>query len=71
MIIFKRGLFDWLLPIWALPSVSEMRDKMQIFSQGINTQLGKVQAMIDGSPEDVVLICYLGSNGIEIGPDLW
>ena len=39
MIIFQRGLFDCLLPIWALPSVSEMRDKMQVFSQGINTLL--------------------------------
>ena len=27
-IIFQRGLLDWSLPIWTLPSVSEIRDKM-------------------------------------------
>ena len=29
-IIFQRGLLDWLLPIWTLPSVSEIGDKMQV-----------------------------------------
>ena len=29
-IIFQRGLLDWLLPIWTLPSVCEIRDKMQV-----------------------------------------
>ena len=38
-IIIKRGLLDWLLLIWTLPSVCEIRDKMQVVLQGINTQL--------------------------------
>ena len=26
----KREILDWLLPIWTLPSVCEIRDKMQV-----------------------------------------
>ena len=33
-------LFDWLLLIWTLPFLSEIRDKMQVVLQGINMQLG-------------------------------
>ena len=29
-IIFQRGLLDWFLPIWTLPSVCEIRDKMHV-----------------------------------------
>ena len=29
-IIFQRGLLDWLLPIWTLPSVCEIHDKFQV-----------------------------------------
>ena len=29
-IIFKRGLLDWLLLIWTLPSLCKIRDKMQV-----------------------------------------
>ena len=29
-IIFQRGLLDWLLPIWTLPCVSEICDKVQV-----------------------------------------
>ena len=36
----QRGLLDWLLPIWTLPSACEIRDKMQVVLQGIDTQLG-------------------------------
>ena len=29
-IILQRRLLDWLLPIWTLPPVCEIRDKMQV-----------------------------------------
>ena len=29
-IISQRGLLDWLLPIWTLPSVCEIHNKMQV-----------------------------------------
>ena len=32
-IIFQRGPLEWLLPIWTLPSVYEIRDKMQVVYQ--------------------------------------
>ena len=32
-IIFQRGPLEWLLPIWTLPSVYELRDKMQVVYQ--------------------------------------
>ena len=35
---FKRE-HDWLLPLWTLPSVYGIRDKMQVVLQGINMQL--------------------------------
>ena len=36
-IMFQRRLLDWLLPIWTLPSVCEIRDKMKAVFQGMNT----------------------------------
>ena len=38
--IFQRGLLDWLLPFWTLPSVCKISNKMQVVLHGINTQLG-------------------------------
>ena len=32
-IIFQRGPLEWLLPIWTLPCVYELRDKMQVVYQ--------------------------------------
>ena len=41
-IIFPSGLLDWLLPIWTLPSVCKIRDKMQeLTCDWVNSKVAK------------------------------
>ena len=41
-IIFQRGLLDWLLPIWTLLSVCEIRDKMQVVYKELTCNMGEL-----------------------------
>ena len=46
--IFQRGLLDWFLPIWTLPSVCEIRDKMHVVNKElthdwVNSKVAKSQ----------------------------
>ena len=41
-IIFQRGLLDWLLPIWTLPPVCEICDKMQVVYKKLTCDTGKL-----------------------------
>ena len=41
-IIFQRGLLDWLLPIWTLLSVCEIRDKMQVVYKKLTCNMGEL-----------------------------
>ena len=42
-IIFQRGLLDWLLPIWTLPSVCGVHDKMQVVYKELTHDMGKIE----------------------------
>ena len=39
--IFQREILDWLLPIWTLPSVCEIHDKMQVVYKELRRDLIK------------------------------
>ena len=61
-IIFQRGLLDWLLPIWTLPCVCEICDKMQVVYKELTCDMGELHG---NSLSDAFSSMWIFSVGLD------